>query len=90
MNDIGNNVVHFFIFMWHSMECLYIKYSLFLFCGFSLKVSVSAVQTLRGQARPALLGPTVPLPYMYTCSGYVNFDMWVSISPIFTMGFIRP
>lgn len=79
-----------FYFFCYSMECLYIKHSLFLLCGFSLKVSVSAAQTRRGQARPALLGPTVPLPYMYTCSGYVNFDMWVSISPIFTMGFIGP
>lgn len=36
------------------------------------------------------LCPTVLLPYMYTWSDYVNFDMWVSIFPIFTMGFIRP
>lgn len=48
------------------------------------------VQTLRGQNTPASLCLTVPLPYMYTWSGYVNFDMWVSISSIFTMGFIRP
>lgn len=35
--------------------------------------------------------PWLPgLAYMYTWSGYVNFDMWMSISPIFTMGFIRP
>lgn len=53
-------------------------------------LSVSSAQTQRGQARPAALSTTVPLPYMYTWSGYVNFDMWVSISPIFTMGFIRP
>lgn len=79
-----------FFFFVIPRNVFYIRYSLFLLGGFSLKVSVSAVQTGRGQARPALLGPTVLLPYMYTCSGYVNFDMWVSISPIFTMGFIRP
>lgn len=33
---------------------------------------------------------TSPRSYMYTWSGYVNFDMWVSISPIFAVGFIRP
>lgn len=43
-----------------------------------------------GQSSSALLWPTLPLPYMYTGPSYVNFDMWVSISPIFTMGFIRP
>lgn len=62
----------------------------FILCGFSHKVSISLAQTHRGQASPAPLGSTVPLPYMYTWFGYVNFDMWVSISPIFTMGFIRP
>lgn len=30
------------------------------------------------------------LSYMYTWSVYVNFDMWMSISPIFAMGSIRP
>lgn len=53
-------------------------------------VCISLAQTQPGQASPAPLGLTVPLPYMYTWSRYVNFDMWVSISPIFTMGFIRP
>lgn len=55
-----------------------------------LAKSVSAAQTRRGQASSVPAGPTAPLPYMYTWSGYVNFDMWVSISPIFTIGFIRP
>lgn len=64
--------------------------SIFLFCGFGHKVSFSPVQTHGGQPSSVPVGPTVPLPYMYTRSGYVNFDMWVSISPIFTVGFIRP
>lgn len=63
---------------------------IFLLCGFSHKVSISPEQTHWGQASPTLLSHTVLLPYMYTWSGYVNFDMLVSISPIFTMGFIRP
>lgn len=63
---------------------------IFLLCSFSHKVSFPPAQTHWGHTSSAPLCPTVLLPYMYTWSGYVNFDMWVSISPIFTMGFIRP
>lgn len=55
----------------------------------SQSIYFTSTDSLRSASSTPLC-PTVLLPYMYTWSGYVNFDMWVSIFPIFTMGFIGP
>lgn len=88
----ANFSVDFVLFFSITPQHADVKFNFILFgiVILSHKVSISPVQTHRGQASGVPVGPTVPLPYMYTWSGYVNFDMWVSISPIFTMGFIRP